>query len=284
MKDPIPQPAVTRQRQWWLALLLAAICTSSIAASAASPAPSTESGKRTPGAPAAAQAVPRGPGSITGIWLVNGYKSSRVGARSRVLLTADGKPAPLRPEAAALLEKRLADADRGYPFPITLASCLPGGMPMMMVAGAPYPIQILETAGQVTLLFEEQNHFRVIHLDGRHPEDPDPSFMGHSIGHWEGNTLVVDTVGLTDRTTIDQVGMPHSDQLHVVERYRRVDDSTLEVLVTLTDAKTFTAPWQTRAVFKSVPPGTGIAEYVCENNRNAPDAQGHMSFRSRPDR
>jgi hypothetical protein len=222
--------------------------------------------------------VPHGPGSLAGIWITTGYKTSRVSARSRVAVTADGKPAPLLPAAAALLEKRLADADRGYPFPNTLASCLPGGMPLMVIAGAPYPIQILETLGQVTLLFEEQNHFRVIYLGGKHPEDPDPGFMGHSIGRWEGDTLVVDTVGLSDRTTIDQVGMPHSDDLHLLERYRRADRDTLEVLVTLTDPKTFSSPWQTRSVYKSVPPGTGVAEYICENNRNTPDAQGHMGF------
>jgi hypothetical protein len=206
------------------------------------------------------------------------YKTSRASARSRVAATAEGKAPPLLPAAAALLEKRLADADRGYPFANTLASCLPGGMPLMVIAGAPYPIQVLETPGQVTMIFEEQNHFRVILLDGKHPEDPDPGFMGHSIGHWEGDTLVVDTVGLNDRTTIDQVGMPHSEDLHLLERWRRLDGSTLEVRVTLTDSKTFSSPWQTRSVYRSVPPGTGVGEYVCENNRNAPDAQGRMGF------
>lgn len=251
------------------------------AAGAAAPAPTGTA------APASAQPAPplvlRGPGSLAGIWVTTGYKTSRVSARSRVAVTSEGKPPPLLPAAAALLEKRLADADRGYPYPITLSSCLPGGMPMMMIAGAPYPIQILETPGQVTMIFEEQNHFRVIHLGGTHPDDPDPSFMGHSIGHWEGDALVVDTVGLTDRTTIDQVGTPHSDALHLLERFRRVDRGTLEVLMTLTDPKTFGAPWQTRAVFKTVPPGTGVSEYICENNRNAPDAQGHMSFQARPE-
>jgi hypothetical protein len=230
-------------------------------------------------APAATPAVPRGPGSLAGIWVTTGYKSSRVSARSRVAVTADGKPAPLLPAPAELLEKRLAESDRGYPFANTMASCLPGGMPLMVIAGAPYPIQFLETPGQVTMLFEEQNHFRVIHLDGKHPADPDPSFMGHSIGHWEGDTLVVDTVGLNDRTTIDQVGMPHSEELHVVERWRRLDTDTVEVRVTIDDPKTFSSPWQTRSAYKSVPPGTAVGEYICENNRNTPDAQGHMGFR-----
>jgi hypothetical protein len=227
---------------------------------------------------AATPQVAGGPGSLSGIWVPTGYKSSRVSARSRVALTAEGKPAPLLPAAAELLEKRLADAERGYPYANTLSSCLPGGMPMMIVAAASYPIQILETPGQVTMLFEEQNHFRIIGLGGRHPDDPDPTYMGHSIGHWEGDTLVVDTIGLSDRTTIDQVGMPHSEDLHLVERYRRVDRATLEVLVTLTDPKTFSAPWQMRTIFRTAPPDTGVREYICENNRNSPDAQGHMGF------
>jgi hypothetical protein len=128
------------------------------------------------------------------------------------------------------------------------------------------------------MLFEEQNHFRTIRMNGKHAEDPDPTYMGDSIGHWEGDALIVDTIGLTDRTTIDQVGMPHSEELHLVERYRRLDRDTLEVLVTITDPKTFSSPWQTRALYKHAPPDSGVSEYICENNRNTPDAQGRMGF------
>jgi hypothetical protein len=211
---------------------------------------------------------------------MTGYKGSggRGGARPRVPTTVDGKPAPLLPGAAELLEKRILDADRGYPFANTLSYCLPGGMPLMIIGGAPYPIQILETPGQVSMLFEEQNHFRTIRLDARHPEDPDPSFMGNSVGKWEGDTLVVDTIALSDRTTIDQVGMPHSEDLHLLERYRRIDRDTLEVLVTITDPKVFSSSWQTKAVYKIAPPDTGVSEYICENNRNTPDSQGRTGF------
>ncbi len=255
---------------WPSGWLLAAGCSLFAWAAVGSAAPA--------GGQAASQSALHGPGSLTGIWLTTGYKSSRVSARSRVVMTAEGKPPPLLPAAAALLEQRLADADRGYPYANTMASCLPGGMPLMMIAGAPYPIQILENPGQVSMLFEEQNHFRIISLNGKHPEDPDPTYMGHSVGHWEGDTLVVDTIALSERTTIDQVGMPHSEDLHLVERYRRLDRDTLEVLVTLTDPRTFSSPWQARAVYKSAPPGTVVGEYICENNRNTPDAQGHMGF------
>jgi hypothetical protein len=272
------QARVSRLRLlWWLLAAADVLHAGSPAVAATAP----------PGAagPSAAladtQSAPKGPGSVSGVWLITNYKGSggRGGARPRVPVTVDGKPAPLLPQAAALLDERIADADRGYPFANTLTSCLPGGMPLMIIDGAPYPIQILETAGQVTMLFEEQNHFRIIRMNAKHAEDPDPSYMGDSIGHWEGDTLVVDTVALTDRTTIDQVGMPHSEELHLLERYRRLDRDTLEVLVTLMDPRTFSGPWQTRALYKLTPAGTGVSEYICENNRNTPDAQGHMGFR-----
>jgi hypothetical protein len=220
-----------------------------------------------------------GPGSLTGIWIISGYKGSGGGTpeRARVQHTIDGKLPPLLPWATELLEKRILLSQQGVPFANTLTRCLPGGVPLMMF-GAPYPIQILETPGQVTMLFEEQNHFRLIYLIGGHPDDPDPSFMGHSVGHWEGNALVVDTVGLTDRTTIDQIGIPHSDELHVVERYRRTDQNTLEIVVTLDDPRTFTKPWDAKVIYKSAPSGTRVNEYICENNRNDADEHGQTTF------
>jgi hypothetical protein len=213
-------------------------------------------------------AVRGGPGSLAGIWTVQGYKGSMFyPARDRVARTLDGEWPPLRPEAAATLEKRVADSDRGDPFPTTLAECLPGGVPEM-VFGSPYPVQILETPGQVTILHEMSNFFRIIHLDGRHPQDPDPTFMGHSIGRWEGASFVVDTIGLTDRTSVDEVGIPHSDALHVTERYRRVDSATLDIILTIDDPKVFTKKWEAKVVYKAARPGARLIEYICENNRS----------------
>lgn len=227
-----------------------------------------------------------GPGSVAGIWILSGYKGSKGtgpdAERDRVQHSIDGQWPPLLPWATALLEKRIRMSQEGAPFANTLTQCLPGGVPLMMF-GAPYPVQILETAGQVTMLFEEQNHFRLIHLNATHPEDPDPTFMGHSIGHWQGDTLVVDTVGLTERTTIDQIGMPHSEDLRVIERYRRIDKNTLQIVVTIDDPKTFTKPWDAKAIYKSAPAGTVVNEYICENNRNAPNEQGQTGF-SHPSR
>jgi hypothetical protein len=142
--------------------------------------------------------------------------------------------------------------------------------------GPRLPIEILVTSGKVTMLLEEFNNYRQIFLDEQHPEDPDPSFMGHSVGRWEGDTLVIDTVGLTDRTTLDPVGTPHSDQLHLVERLRRISANKLELVVDFEDSKTFTRPWQTTTTFEAVP-DMRLAEGLCENNRNGPTADGRQT-------
>jgi hypothetical protein len=218
-----------------------------------------------------------GPGSLSGVWFNNEFKTSAKFATAyQVQMTADGKMPPLQPWAAALLDQRIKDSEAGHPFPTTLSNCLPSGVPQMMFGPKDLPIQIVESPGQVTILFESLTTFRIIHLNEQHPPDPDPTFMGNSVGHWEGDTLVVDTIGLTDRTAIDTVGMPHSDALHLVERFRRTSKTTLELQVTFDDPKTFTQPWTAKTSFRAVP-GARVEEYICENNRNRPDASGVSS-------
>jgi len=229
---------------------------------------------------AATAKSPGGPGSLAGLWIITGYKgSSGYTSRDRALHTSDGKMPPLLPGPARVLEQRIAAGDKGDPFPSTLSRCLPAGVPQMMF-GAPYPVQIIELPGQVVMLFEEQNHFRSIRLNAKHAVDPDPSYYGDQVGHWEGNTFVVDTIGLSDNTTLDPVGMTHSEDLHVIERYRRLDATTLQIKVTIEDPKTFSRPWEATGIYKATPPGSTIKEYICENNRNGPDTSGHMSFGS----
>jgi hypothetical protein len=216
----------------------------------------------------ATAAHPTGPGSLNGKWNTVGYKgSARNSARDRVHRTVDGKWPPLLPAAAQLLEQRLKMADEGKPFPTTLHACLPGGVPEM-IFGSPYLMQFIESPGQITILHEMFNLFRVIYMDASHPADPEPTYLGHSVGRWQGDTLIVDTVGLTDRTSIDEVGTPHSDALHVIERYRRVDNNTLEIIVTLDDPKTFSQPWDVKVTYRAAPADTQYIEYICENNRS----------------
>ena len=228
--------------------------------------------------PAATASFPTGPGSLAGVWMNAEYKgTAKHPPRELTLRTSTGENPPLLPAAAAVLEKRLAEADKGDVFASSSTQCLPGGIPAM-IFGANYPIQILETPGQVSFLFEEQNHFRLIRLGGTHPKDVDPSYMGDSIGHWEGDTLVVDTVAFNNKTTLDQVGMPHSEALHVIERYRRVAANKLEIRLTIDDPGVFSKPWEAKGSYKPAEPGVYVQEYICENNRNAPDANGHTAF------
>jgi hypothetical protein len=221
---------------------------------------------------APAAAVPTGPGSLSGIWFNNEFKSSAQFATiNQVQMAADGRLPPLQPWAAALLDKRIKDSDAGRPFATTLSNCLPSGIPQMMFGPKLLPIQILETPGQITILFENMTTFRIIRLNQPHPMDPDPSFMGDSVGHWEGDTLVVDTIALTEKSTIDTVGMPHSDALHLVERFHRTAQDRLELEVAFEDPKTFTRPWTAKTSFGAAPDAR-IEEYVCENNRNGSDS------------
>src|SRR5918996_2252915 len=121
------------------------------------------------------------------------------------------------------------------------ALCLPTGVPRQ----APYPWRILQTPTHMYFLFEGNIHsYRQIFLDGRsHPDDLDPTWYGHSIGKWEGDTLVVDTIGFNDRFWFDFAGHPHTERLHTIERFRRPDFKTLQYEVTIDDPGAYTAPF-----------------------------------------
>ena len=232
-----------------------------------------------PAAAMAAQgpAPAAGPGSLSGLWQKVGAPNGspvldEMYEPRSGMKTADGAPLPLQPWAAAILEQRLEDAEAGHPYAGTKVSCLPAGVPDMMMGNG--VMQILETPDQVTILRQEFTFFRVIHLDSKHPADPDPGYLGHSIGHWDGGTLVVDTIGLSDRTQIKGV-IPHTEALHVVERFRRTGPDRLSITATVDDPKTFTKPWTLATTLKRE--SGELMEYFCDNNRNAPDASGHTS-------
>ena len=218
---------------------------------------------------------------ISGLWDQQGYLSSSTNsARARAAKTIDGQAPPILPEPAKILEKRLVDAEQGKPFANTASQCLPQGIPYMLFAAVGGPLQILETPQQVTIISEAYNEMWFIYLDGsKHPplDDLEPTYHGDSIGHWEGDTLVVDTVGLKTNTTLDQVGTPHSDALHVITRIRRLDPKTLEFRVTIDDPKTFSKPWDRRVTYKPSEHDARIGEVVCENQRNGPTADGHQT-------
>jgi len=144
--------------------------------------------------------------------------------------------------------------------------CLPHG-PTRILTGNNRPFEILQAPGRVIMLFELNHYVRQIWMDGRkHPTDRGPTWMGHSIGRWDGNTLVVDTVGINDLTWIDAAGHPHTDALHVVERYRRVDQDTLEDQLTFDDPKTYAKPWTATQFFKFHPNEELQEDIQCEDH------------------
>jgi hypothetical protein len=146
-----------------------------------------------------------------------------------------------------------------------ILNCLPPGVPRIMLI--PFPMQVIQIPGEVIMLFEYDHYIRHIYMDRReHPKELDLTWLGDSIGWWEGNTLVIDTVGLNDKTWLDQVGHPHSDALHVVERVRRIDPDTLQDDVTIDDPKAYKKPWTGRQIFK-LRPTWHLLEYVCSTDR-----------------
>ena len=178
-----------------------------------------------------------------------------------------GEAPSLTPAFAARLQEYQAATQRGEIEDGPAANCVPNGMPSIMTQ--PYPIEILFTPGKVTILIEAYAQWRQIFTDGRkHPEDPDLTFNGHSIGHWEADTLVVDTVGFTTDTFMGGGGMRHSDKMHIVERFKLAGADRLEVQTTVDDAEALTKPFMRTAAYGRHRDWT-LAEYVCQqNNRN----------------
>jgi hypothetical protein len=141
--------------------------------------------------------------------------------------------------------------------------CYPPGVPRVYASIAA-GMQIIQQPGRTLMLFGQ--NVRQIYTDGRqHPNDLHPLWMGHSIGSWEGDTFVVDTIGISERTWIDRMGHPHSDALHLVERFRRVAPNTLELEITVDDPKAYTAPWTAQKVFQLRPATDRAGGGACED-------------------
>ncbi|MEP7243862.1 MAG: hypothetical protein ABI885_09260 [Gammaproteobacteria bacterium] len=207
--------------------------------------------------------VPESVPNISGVWQTPGY--------DRKIKPMDAANPPWQPWTKEEFEKRVAAEVAGNPLYDPTADCLPSGVPRIIAA--PYPVEIIQTPQRTVFLHEVQHMFRIVHMNAQHPAKFEPTFMGHSVGHWEGDTLVIDTIGMVKETQIDEAGTLHSDQLHVVERIRKVQD-TLEVLFTIDDPKAFTKPWTAVRIWKWRPE-IRLLEYICEeNNRNASDSNG----------
>jgi hypothetical protein len=173
---------------------------------------------------------------------------------------------------------READA-RGEPLAAGVVHCLPEGMPAMM--GGPFPIEILQSKGQVTIIEEAYTQVRRILLDRPQKaiDDVEPGFYGHSVGRWEGGTLVVDTVGIKE--SVRYQNMPHSKEMRINERIRLVSADILWDEITIDDAATLEKPWTFIYALKRMPDYT-LLEYVCEDNREYADDKGVQRIRIEP--
>ena len=152
------------------------------------------------------------------------------------------------------------------------AHCLPQGVPK--INQAPVPFKIVQTDNLVLLVYEAFNLWRQVHLDGRDfAEDLNPSWMGFSKGRWEGDTLVVETRGLNGKQWLDHGGLPTSDKLTVVEKFRRPDAGSLEIEYTITDPTYYTRPWTVMTKARLLP-ATEIFEFICNENERSTQHMG----------
>jgi hypothetical protein len=183
-------------------------------------------------------------------------------------LFADLRPdqVPMRPEAAQLFRQRAGVPDLSNP-------CLPVGVPMADLIPAPY--KIIQTPRLTVILYEARdNNFRQIYTDGRkHPADPQPSWLGYSIGKWDAATFVVETVGFNSLDPIDGLGHPRSQATRITERFRRWDFGHMDVEITVDDPKNYTRPFSVK-IGATLIPDTDILESICAENEKD---RGHIA-------
>jgi hypothetical protein len=171
---------------------------------------------------------------------------------------------PVRPEAAAALKERAAAFSRVSP----ISHCLPEGMPLVELAPAPY--KIIQNPGLTVMLYERDTTYRQIHTDGRKlPTDPSPTWLGYSVGHWDGDSFVVESNGFNDRGWLDARGHTHSEALRLTERFRRINVGTMLLDLTIDDPQTYTRPFTVR-IKQHLMPDTDLLESFCaENEKDA---------------
>src|SRR5262249_8621954 len=218
------------------------------------------------GRPNMSASAPRtadGKPDLSGMWWMPNLGPANTGIPPKYLnnIAADLKPeeVPMQPWAAELFKQRGANFSRDFPY----TRCLPSGP---MISSFPAPWKVIQAPGLVTILYENSTTYRQIFTDGRVlSKDADPTFMGYSVGHWEGDTFVVETRGYNDKTWLDFSGHPHTDALRMTERYRRTDFGHLEVQFTFDDPKAYTKPWTVTIVPQLYLDGD-LLESVCLDN------------------
>ena len=218
----------------------------------------------TPNLKAPAPRTADGKPDLSGVWhAANGRFIGNLAA-------AGGVTAPFTPEAAAIYKERQDNLGLDRPSGKCLPKSVPDGMTL-----PPYPFKVVQTPALTLMLYEIFVDYRQIHTDGRTlPKDRHPAWFGYSVGKWEGDTFVVQTVGINDRTWLDDSGYPHSDALVITERIRRPDYGHMSIEFTFDDPKMYTKPWTVTIPFELMP-DTELLEYVCENEKD----MEHMPFK-----
>lgn len=206
---------------------------------------------------------------------IRGMEAMRAEGRYAVYLGDYNNPL-LQPWAAEALQKHVEQERQGLHTPTPQEACRPSGVPNIFTI--PTSIYVAQTGDHVAILYQRDHQFRIIRLNQQHPPDLQPSYYGDSVGYWEGDTLVVDTIGQNDKTPVDVFNTPHTDQIHVVERFRLVDaengDKHLQIHFTVEDPGAFTGPWSSMVHFRPIQDAmqrfpSPLDEEVCaENDRN----------------
>jgi hypothetical protein len=199
---------------------------------------------------------------LTGVWMLRNPESMRAFAGA----TYTKAEPELTPWAAE--KYKLAKSSNGGQYTLettndpVLTKCDPPGLPRVYFH--PYPFEFVNTPTYTLMLYEYDHVVRRIYTDGRPiPKEPDPSWMGYSVGHWDGDTtFVVDTVGFNEKTWLDRLGHVHSDQLHVTERFRRVDRDHMQIDITMQDPKALAKPWTT-TFYSELRPKWELGEISC---------------------
>jgi len=202
------------------------------------PAPKTEDGKP----------------DLSGIWV------TKAGYTGNIAKDLKGGELSFQPWAETLYKHRVETMSKDDPQ----ARCVLSGVPRENVV--PYPFKILNTKGMIVILYEALHSYRQIFMDGRPlPKDPNPTWMGYSVGHWEGDTLVVESSGFVGNNWLDNNGHPGTEVLHLTERFHRRDFGHIDQLITVDDPKAYTKPWTVHLEFNFTP-DTELIEYVCDEN------------------
>jgi hypothetical protein len=190
---------------------------------------------------------------LTGVWSIVSHPAA--------LKTVDGTAPPLTPGAKAVYAQHRAAAAKGDRSFDGTTRCLPPGLPRLLLMNAPF--EILQRDRAVYFVHELNRLPRRAYFDEKLPSEPDPLYLGYSVAHWEGPALVIDSAGFLDCTLLDDAGLPHSDALHLTERYQLSPDGLrLKARFTIEDPQTFTKPWTTKAEYVKKP-GYELREDVC---------------------